>query len=309
MIYTVTLNPSIDIFMEVDSIEFGKKMHAKNSFTLPGGKALNVSRVLQQLNIPTKATGFLGGHPGAFIKEWLDEEDILTDFVEIQDENRRNVKLLVDSNETTINEVGPNVTHEEVGELLHFLSRVTEGDTIVMGGSIPKMDDQTDYDIYERMVSIAKANRAQFIANIPPEYLVKVIKANPILVKPNVSDLEVIFNTKIENREQLTYYGKQLIEMGAKYAIVSYGAEGSMFFNNNGDSYIADKIHTENVVNSTACRDAMIGGFIGTYVRTSDPVESYKMAVAAATATARVRDLPNRSEIESILPQVNITKL
>lgn len=309
MIYTVTLNPSIDIFMEVNSIEYGKKMHATNSFTLPGGKALNVSRVLSQLNIPTKATGFIGGHSGAFIKEWLDDEEILTDFVEIKDENRRNVKLLVDSNETTINEIGPNVSHQEVGELLHFLSRVTEGDTIVMGGSIPRMYDENDYDIYERMVSIAKANRAQFIVNIPPEYLVKVIKFNPILVKPNVSDLEVIFNTKIENRDQLCYYGKQLIEMGAKYAIVSYGAEGSMFFDNNGDSYIADKIHTENVVNSTACRDAMIGGFIGTYVRTSDPVESYKMAVAAATATARVIDLPNRKEIESILPQVNITKL
>lgn len=309
MIYTVTLNPSVDLFLAMHKLEYGKKSHVDDEFTLPGGKALNVSRVLSQLNIPTVATGFTGGHQGEFIKEWLNKEDIMTDFVDIQCQNRTNVKLLIDNEETVINSYGPNVSHEEIGELLHYLSRVGEGDTIVMGGSVPKLEDTDDYDIYQRMVSLAKANKAQFIIDIPAEYLVNVIKEGPILVKPNKEDLEVIFDTKIENNEQLAYYGKQIIEMGAKYAIVSYGAEGSMFFDDKGNVYIADQIDTEYVVNSTACRDAMIGGFIGTFVKTSDPLEAYKMAVAAATATAKVMDLPNRKQIEDELAEVKITKL
>lgn len=309
MIYTVTLNPSVDLFLDMNKLNYGEKNHVDDEFTLPGGKAINVSRVLSQLNIPTVATGFIGGYQGDFIKSWLNNEDIMTDFVEIQDQNRTNVKLLMDNQETVINSYGPKVSHEEIGELLHYLSRVGEGDVIVMGGSVPKLEDQQDYDIYHRLVALAKANKSHFIVDVPAEYLLSIIKEEPILVKPNLEDLEVVFDTKIETREELAYYGKQIVEMGAKYAIVSYGAEGSMFFDDKGNAYIAEQIETEYVVNSTACRDAMIGGFIGTYVRTSEPLESYKMAVAAATATAKVVDLPNRRQIEEEIPEVKIVKL
>ncbi|KWZ87031.1 MAG: 1-phosphofructokinase family hexose kinase [Anaerococcus sp.] len=308
MIYTVTLNPSVDVILEVKNLNIGEKNHVTNEFTLPGGKALNVSRVLSQLKIPTVATGFIGGHQGKFIEEWLDKENIMTDFVNIEEESRTNIKLLLDNEETTINSKGPNVSHYEVDELLYYLSRVGEGDTIVMGGSVPQMEEKVDEDIYSRMVSIAKANGAHFIADIPAKYLPAVIKEGPILVKPNVEDLMEIFGTKIETIEDMDKYGKKIIEMGAQNAIVSYGKKGSMFFNKDGHSYISEEIHINKVVNSVACRDAMIGGFIGTLVRSSDTIEAYKVAVAAATATAEVLDLPTREEIEKIIPKVVINQ-
>ena len=308
MIYTVTLNPSVDVILEVKNLNIGEKNHVTNEFTLPGGKALNVSRVLSQLKIPTVATGFIGGHQGKFIEEWLDKENIMTDFVNIEEESRTNIKLLLDNEETTINSKGPNVSHYEVDELLYYLSRVGEGDTIVMGGSVPQMEEKVDEDIYSRMVSIAKANGAHFIADIPAKYLPAVIKEGPILVKPNVEDLMEIFGTKIETIEDMDKYGKKIIEMGAQNAIVSYGKKGSMFFNKDGHSYISEEIHINKVVNSVACRDAMIGGFIGTLVRSSDTIEAYKVAVAAATATAEVLDLPTREEIEKIIPIVVINQ-
>ena len=308
MIYTVTLNPSVDVILEVKNLNIGEKNHVTNEFTLPGGKALNVSRVLSQLKIPTVATGFIGGHQGKFIEEWLDKENIMTDFVNIEEESRTNIKLLLDNEETTINSKGPNVSHYEVDELLYYLSRVGEGDTIVMGGSVPQMEEKVDEDIYSRMVSIAKANGSHFIADIPAKYLPTVIKEGPLLVKPNVEDLMEIFKTKIETIEDMDKYGKKIIEMGAQNAIVSYGKKGSMFFNKDGHSYISEEIHINEVVNSVACRDAMIGGFIGTLVRSSDTIEAYKVAVAAATATAEVLDLPTREEIEKIIPKVVINQ-
>lgn len=308
MIYTVTLNPSVDVILEVKNLNIGDKNHVSDEFTLPGGKALNVSRVLSQLKIPTIATGFTGGHQGRFIEDWLDKENIMTDFVNIEEENRTNIKLLLDNEETTINSKGPNISHYEVDELLYYLSRVGEGDTIVMGGSVPPMEEKSDKDIYSRMVSIAKANKAQFIADIPAEYLPDVIKEGPILVKPNIEDLMEIFGTKIETIEDMDKYGKKIIEMGAQNAIVSYGKKGSMFFSQNEHSYISEEIHINEVVNSVACRDSMIGGFIGTLVRSSDYLEAYKVAVAAATATAEVLDLPTREEIEKIIPKVVINQ-
>nr|WP_072536353.1 1-phosphofructokinase family hexose kinase [Anaerococcus mediterraneensis] len=306
MIYTVTLNPSIDLYIELDKLKLEENNEIKTERSLPGGKAINVSRILSQLRIPTTATGFIGGYQGMFIDNWLKNEDILTDFVHMKKSNRVNLKIFEDKKETLINFQGPTVLTDEVEELVYNLSRVREGDTIIFGGSVPPMEHGEDADIYDRMVEIAKANGANFIADVPSKYLLNMVKRGPLLVKPNGEDIEEIFGVKIENKMDYIPYGKKLIEMGAKYVIISYGSEGSMFFTREG-VYSANPIKDDKeIINTVACRDAMIAGFLGTIVRDSDPIESYMVAVAAAGATARVLDLPTRDEIFDILPLVDI---
>lgn len=306
MIYTVTLNPSIDLYVEVDKLNPGYNNNIKTERTLPGGKAINVSRILSQIRIPTTATGFTGGYQGLFIKDWLSKEKILADFVDIKENNRINIKIFEDLKETVINFQGPTISSEEVEELLYYLSRVREGDTIIFGGSVPPMENGEDSDIYDRMVEIAKANGAYFVADVPSQYLLNMVKRGPLLVKPNGEDIETIFNVKIEDKMDYIPYGKELIKMGAKYVIISYGSEGSMFFTNDGVYAAAPVEDDSEIINTVACRDAMIGGFIGTIVRDNDPIESYMVAVAAASATARVLDLPTRDQIIDILPLVDI---
>ncbi|WP_311532013.1 1-phosphofructokinase family hexose kinase [uncultured Anaerococcus sp.] len=306
MIYTVTLNPSIDLYVEVDKLHPGYNNNIKTERTLPGGKAINVSRILSQIRIPTTATGFTGGYQGLFIRDWLSKEDILADFVDIKENNRINIKIFEDLEETVINFQGPTISSEEVEELLYYLARVREGDTIIFGGSVPPMENGEDSDIYDRMVEIAKANGAYFVADVPSQYLLNMVKRGPLLVKPNGEDIEAIFNVKIEDKMDYIPYGKELIKMGAKYVIISYGSEGSMFFTNDGVYAAAPVEDDSEIINTVACRDAMIGGFIGTIVRDNDPIESYMVAVAAASATARVLDLPTRDQIIDILPLVDI---
>ncbi|WP_311537302.1 1-phosphofructokinase family hexose kinase [uncultured Anaerococcus sp.] len=306
MIYTVTLNPSIDLYVEVDKLNPGYNNNIKTERTLPGGKAINVSRILSQIRIPTTATGFTGGYQGLFIKDWLSKEDILADFVDIKENNRINIKIFENLEETVINFQGPTISSEEVEELLYYLARVREGDTIIFGGSVPPMENGEDSDIYDRMVEIAKANGAYFVADVPSQYLLNMVKNGPLLVKPNGEDIEEIFNVKIEDKMDYIPYGKELIKMGAKYVIISYGSEGSMFFTSDGVYAAAPVEDDSEIINTVACRDAMIGGFIGTIVRDNDPIESYMVAVAAASATARVLDLPTRDQIIDILPLVDI---
>lgn len=309
MIYTVTLNPSIDLFVELKHLNLGQENDILSERSVPGGKALNVSRILSALRIPTIATGFVGGFQGEFITDWLTHENIRTNFVKMENHNRTNIKLFENNEETMINFPGPTIKSNEVDELVYFLSRAREGDTIIFGGSVPPMEDGLDNDIYSRLVSVATANGADFIADVPARYLLDMVKEKPLLVKPNGEDIEEIFNVRIEDKMDYIPYGKKLINMGAKYVIISYGANGSMFFA--GDEvYESSPIDDgQKIINTVACRDAMIAGFLGTIVRDGDPIESYRVSVASAAATARVLDLPKRDEIVKILDFVNINKI
>lgn len=309
MIYTVTLNPSIDLYAVLDNLKLGEYNHIKYETVLPGGKAINVSRVLSSLRIPTVATGFVGGFQGDFIRDWLKKEDITADFVNIEGQNRTNLKIFENYRETVVNFKGPNISSEEVDELLYYLSRVREGDVIIFGGSVPPMEDGHDEDIYERLVSVAKSNNAHFVADVPSQYLESLVKAKPVLIKPNGEDIEKIFAAEIHDKYDYIPYGKELVKMGASNVIISYGAQGSMLFTK-------DKIYTSSeiddgreIINTVACRDAMIAGFLGTMVKDNNPLESYKVSVAAASATARVLDLPNYEEIMAMLPYVEVEEL
>ena len=103
MIYTVTLNPSIDLFVELKNLNLGGQNNIVQERSIPGGKALNVSRILSSLRIPTIATGFTGGFQGEFIKDWLTNENISTNFVKMDNHNRTNIKLFENNQETMIN--------------------------------------------------------------------------------------------------------------------------------------------------------------------------------------------------------------
>lgn len=309
MIYTVTLNPSIDLFVELDELTMGQRNNILAERTLPGGKALNVSRVLSALRIPTVATGFVGGYQGEFIKQWLRNEDITADFVETEAENRTNIKIFKNKEETVINYPGKRISAGELDELLYYLSRVREGDVLIFGGSVPPMEESQSRDVYDRLVSVATSNKAKFVADVPSQYLMNVVKAKPALIKPNGEDIARIFGVEIADRNDYIPYGKKLREMGAENVIISYGAQGSMLFT-------GDKVYGSNeiddgreIINTTACRDSMIAGFLGSKVKDGSPVEAYKMSIAAASATARVLDLPTHDEIIGMLDYVNIEEI
>ena len=107
MIYTVTLNPSIDYIVEVEQFKVNQLNRTKRDTKFPGGKGINVSRVLKRINVDSVALGYLGGFTGSFIRDFLQNEQIQTDFIEVSEDTRINVKLKSDR-ETEINGLGPS---------------------------------------------------------------------------------------------------------------------------------------------------------------------------------------------------------
>ena len=303
MIYTITLNPSIDYIVEVDDLKLGGLNRMNRDLKLPGGKGINVSRVLNQLGAGNTAIGFLGGFTGRFINDKLQEDQIQTDFVTIADDTRINIKLK-HGDETEINGLGPAIREEEAAQLLQKLSSLQKGDIVVLSGSIPP---SLGTDFYDRLIQVCKQTGAEFVIDTTGPALMEALVHKPLLVKPNHHELAELFGVNIETREELVLYGRKLLEAGAKQVLISMAGEGAL--RSTGSDVYHASVPKGKVKNSVGAGDSMIGGFVGTYVLHGDILEAFRTGVASGSATAFSDDLATREFIEELRGEVTITKL
>ncbi|WP_328802267.1 1-phosphofructokinase [Paenibacillus sp. LX16] len=302
MIYTVTLNPSIDYIVEVDDLKLGDLNRMKRDLKLPGGKGINVSRVLNQLGADSTAIGFLGGFTGRFIDDTLREESIKTDFVMIEDDTRINIKLK-HGDETEINGLGPAIREQEADALVQKLAGLQKNDIVVLSGSIPP---SLGGDFYDRLISVCQQTGAEFVIDTTGEALMKALIHKPLLIKPNHHELAELFGVTIHSKEEIVTYGRKLLEAGAKNVLISMAGEGALFIT--ADEVYHANVPAGTVKNSVGAGDSMIAGFVGTLALHGDPIEAFRAGVASGSATAFSDDLATREKIEQLRPQVTISK-
>jgi 1-phosphofructokinase len=303
MIYTVTLNPSIDYIVEVEDLRLGDLNRMKRDLKLPGGKGINVSRVLNQLEVQNKAIGFLGGFTGRYIEEWLRKESISSDFVFVSDDTRINIKLK-HGEETEINGAGPVISNPEAEALLQKLAALNVDDVVILSGSVPP---SLGADFYDRLISVCKQSGAEFVIDTTGSALKKALPHQPLLVKPNHHELAELFGVTIQTKEEIITYGRKLLEAGAKHVLVSMAGEGALFITEQGVYHANAPKGT--VKNSVGAGDSMIAGFVGTLTLTGDLMEAFRAGVASGSATAFSDDLTNREFIEQLRPLINISEV
>lgn len=297
MIYTVTLNPSIDYVVQLEELQLFELNYMDRDLKLPGGKGINVSRILHELQIDTTALGFIGGFTGDFIVDWLERDGIRTQFTPIQHDTRINIKLKTNP-ETEINSKGPMIQPHEEKALVKQLENITEDDFVIFSGSKPPSLPE---DFYETLIQ--KSN-APFAMDTTGKDLQTALSYQPFLVKPNLQELEQLFSVTLEHQEDIIPYGKKLIASGAKHAIVSMGRDGALLFTENA-VYRGVSPKGE-LKNSVGAGDSMVAGFIGEYVKTKDVVQAFKMGLAAGSATAFSYDLAKADDIFALLEQVEV---
>lgn len=213
MIYTVTFNPALDYILELDKLEIGKIQKSKNELILPGGKGINVSTVLTNLDTDNVALGYKVGFVGAEIERCLKEMKIKTDFIELEEGNSRiNVKIAGEE-ETAINTNGPKINEEKITELLEKLKKLEENDILVLSGSIPS---SLKDDIYEKICNIVQKQNVKIVVDATKNLLLQSLKYKPFLIKPNNEELGEMFNVEIHTKEDAYVYGRKLKEMGAQ---------------------------------------------------------------------------------------------
>ncbi|QEK13018.1 1-phosphofructokinase [Crassaminicella thermophila] len=303
MIYTVTLNPSIDYVVKVEDFRLGTVNRVNTDYKYPGGKGINVSRVLKNMGIKSKALGFIGGFTGAYIKKYLEAEGIETDFITVKGDTRINIKLKADE-ETEINGAGPDITEENINVLFEKISKLTSNDYLVLAGNIQK---SLSRDIYSKIQEKCISNDVKVVVDTTGESLIVTLKYHPFLIKPNKEELEEIFGVEMNTQEEIILYAKKLRDMGAQNVIISMAGEGALLICKNGVYH--GSVPKGVVKNSVGAGDSLIAGFIASYSQNLDIEKAFKMGIASGSATAFSLDLCKREDVEKLLDQVKINKI
>lgn len=301
MIVTVTFNPSLDYVIDVDHFKTGEINRTKKENIYPGGKGINVSIVLKHLGIDNTAIGFTAGFTGNEIEKRLQEMRIQTDFIHVQNGlSRINVKMRSDS-ETEINGKGPDITNEDIAMLYEKLDALTEGDMLVLSGSIPQTLPETMYrDIMEHL----KNKKLNIIVDASKELLTDTLIYRPFLIKPNHHELGEIYHTEIKTKEDALFYAGKLQKEGARNVLVSMAGQGAVMLSESGQKLEASA-PKGTLKNSVGAGDSMVAGFLAGYVRERNERSAFQMGIAAGSASAFSEWLAEEAEIKQLLDHKN----
>lgn len=300
MIYTVTFNPALDYILELDKLEIGKIQKSKTELILPGGKGINVSTVLTNLEVENIALGYKAGFVGAEIERLLRNMNVKTDFIDLGEGNSRiNVKISGEE-ETAINTNGPKISENRILELLEKLKTLNENDYLVLSGSIP---NSIKDDIYEKICSIVKKQNVKIVVDATKNLLVQALKYNPFLIKPNNEELGEIFGVEIHTKEDAYVYGKKLKEMGAKNVLVSMGKTGAALIDEAGQEYFLKSPEGKRV-NTVGSGDSMVAGFIAGFLKYKNYNDALKMGVSAGSASALSKYLATKEEVYNLFNNI-----
>lgn len=308
MIATVTLNVAVDKAYVVDSLNKGQVMRVQKCTNTPGGKGLNVAKVAKLCGEEVLATGFVGGHAGAYVEDMLNAIAVPNAFVHTANETRSCINILAaDGSSTEFLEPGAPVTEEEVAQFLEkFKDIVNTSDVLTISGSVPK---GVDTDIYGRMVAYAKSQGKPILLDTSGELLKKGVSSCPTMIKPNDDEIEALLGVPVTNREEILAGARKLHEMGIAYVVVSLGADGAMVVCEEGVFHgRPPKIEA---VNTVGCGDSMLAAFAVGFARGYSIQDSLKYAVAVSAANALTMATGHFEieDMEKIYPAVTVEKL
>lgn len=300
MIYTVTLNPSLDYFLSVEHFAIGKTNRSNEEVYRPGGKGINVSWVLHNLGLESTALGFLAGFTGQEIKRQMETTGIATDFIELPGGmSRLNVKLK-QMDATEINASGPILSEKNLEELRKKLSVLTQGDILILSGSLP---GSVTTDIYKDLMEEVDGKGIPVIVDAVGDALLKTLPLHPFLMKPNHQELSELFDVELSTREQVIPYAGKLQEWGAQNVLVSLGGAGAVLLDQNGVVYESE-VPRGKLINAVGAGDSMVAGFLAGYLEKQDFAHAFLMGMAAGSASAFSEGLADRATVEQLYQQL-----
>lgn len=303
MIYTVTLNPSIDYHVWIPVLHEGSIHQAEKEWKDAGGKGLNVSKVLKNLGMNSTALGFVGGFTGAFIRQQIEKAGIIHQFISVQQDSRINLKIKAGM-ETDISGVSPLIPQEALDKLISQIEQLQKGDILILAGSVPA---SLPADIYQTIMKKLFGRGIKICLDAKGDALLDGLREKPFLIKPNHHELGELFGVTITTPAEAIVYGRKAVELGAEQVIVSLAGEGAVYVNGK-EAYIAE-IPKREPVNSIGAGDSMVAGFVYAFVKTNDPKEAFHYAVAAGSSTALSEGFCTLEKVHQFLPHVTIKKV
>lgn len=299
MIYTVTFSPSIDYIPYVENFQLNELNRASKVSYYPGGKGINISRVLSRIDCETTALGFLGGFTGRYIQDFLDADQVRNNFISIEDATRINVKIK-SSKETELNGPSPKLTKENIAQLLFLLKQqIKSDDWIVVSGTVPS---EVTTEFFEQLQTLCLQKEAKWVLDTSGPRLKSLLSYKPFLMKPNQQELAELVNNEVQTVEDVLHYSRQLVAQGISTVVVSLGGAGAVCTTAEGS--IIAKAPIGKVVNTVGAGDSVVAGIISQLANGKKIKQAFQYGVAAGSATAFHEDLCTAQQIHELVEQV-----
>lgn len=308
MIVTVTLNPAIDQTLVLSKFVAGDTLRVKSSRFDPGGKGINVSRVIRELGGESIAMGFAPGGLGRYLEQTLEAQGIICDFIRTPGEMRTNITILDESKHlnTIISERGPNTPTEAMDELRQRLGRILrEGDWLVIAGSIPP---PLPASVYGDLVREAKELGVHVVVDADAAALAAGVAELPEIVKGNRRELERLLDEHLDDEESTLAAAREVKSRGVPMVLVTRGKHGAIAVGERTYRGIAPRVRAVSAVGSG---DALLAGVVLTLNRGGTVEEALRLGIACGTAAVLTpgTELCHRREVDILRSRIKVEEI
>ena len=303
MIHIICLNPTIDRMYYIDSFLPGFQYHGNKAEVYPGGKGLNILRVLSSFIHPLSFYAFTAGDNGKIIKREAERLGAQSTFIEVEGETRTTINIMdkKSGNETEIKEKGPYITEKDTSALLSSLeSNVKENDIVILSGSLP---DGIRKDIYKEISELSKRKGASTLLDTGGDLLKTSIPGRYLLVKPNENEIRDLFD---DYSSPLSLLSEKLINKGADSVLITRGGDGAYF--RNKDMALDIKVPKVDVVSTIGSGDSTLAGFAYGLSQALPLSDTVSLALSFGTSNALHREVGrvDKAEVEDIMKRIEI---
>lgn len=308
-IYTVSVNPAIDLFLDVPEVIFDEVLRATAVRRVWAGKGFNVSRAVQRLGGTSTAMGFVGGYAGMAIRAGLEAEGIPTDFVTVDDETRTNV-MIVDQRtgrHIKVNQAGaPVPPAAQKAFLASVRHRLASGDLWVLTGSLaPGLDAA----FYAELINLIHAAGAFAVLDSSGAALRHGCTARPDLVKPNTVEARDLTGEPVASVEDAQRAVAAFHAAGAQRVALSMGAAGLVY--SDGATVVHVAPPSLQVRTAVGAGDALLGGLVWALTQSLPAVEVACWGVATGAVYAQDDRLPADAQlvVRQMIERLQVTML
>lgn len=308
-VLTVTLNPAIDKTITLSDFKIGGLNRVKHLRMDPGGKGINVARVLKEFHVDVLTTGFIAGNQGKYLINQLEKQGIQINLSEVQGETRTNLKIVDEtSNITTeINEQGFEITRTDIEKFSEQLyKKIDKGSILVLGGSLP---NGAPANIYRKIIEVVQAKGAKVILDADGDALKEGIEAKPYAVKPNLQELEQYLNQPLETDQDLLFAGQQLLNKGISIVLISLGSKGAIIMNHQ-EAY---RVKPFSIIpkSTVGAGDSMVAALVYCILEQKSFEEIARWTTTAGTVTAAKSgtQVCTLNEVQKLISKVKCLKI
>jgi len=305
-VLTITLNPAIDVTIQLNELQIGQVNRQESVEIHAAGKGLNIAQVLKDLGHEVVVSGFLGTMNKQIFDEHFKKVQFQPEFIYIEGETRQNIKIAEHSGRMTdLNGKGFLVSELDKKNLFQKIEMILpQIDVVAIAGSLPQ---GFNVDELQQLIKFIQGQGKKVALDTSGKALVAAIECQPWMIKPNTDELVESYQLPAATYSEQ----KKLFENLAKieHVVISMGEDGVNWLH---DSHPLHAKAPKVIVKSTVgAGDSLLAGMIHGLINGFSAEETLKTATAIAShAVTQIGfRIPNAEKLSQLKAQTTINSL